>query len=131
MINYPENKLNWFDFGEDDYVSVYYESSPHLHKAIAAIKAKDAKAMVVINPATPINGLDSVLDDIDAVLVMTVNLFFAGQLVKSTLKRIKALREYLDEGGYEHIEIEVDGNVIFENAKLMNESDANIFVAGT
>lgn len=132
MINNPESKLDWFDFGNEDYVSIHYESSPHLHKAIAAIKAKGAKAMVAINPATPINVLESVLDDIDAVLVMTVNPGFAGQkLVTSTLKKVKTLREHLDESGYGHIEIEVDGNVSFENAKLMNEAGANIFVAGT
>ena len=67
-----------------------------------------------------------------SVLVMTVNPGFAGQkLVSSTLRKIKALREYLDNAGYEHIEIEVDGNVSFENAKLMHEAGANIFVCGT
>ena len=63
---------------------------------------------------------------------MTVNPGFAGQkLIKSTLKKIKNLREYLDKSGYTHIEIEVDGNVSFENARLMNEAGANIFVAGS
>ena len=76
--------------------------------------------------------LENLLDDIDGVLIMTVNPGFAGQkLVKATLKKIKDLREYLDANGYGHIEIEVDGNVSFENAKLMNEAGANIFVAGT
>lgn len=132
MINNPESKLDWFEFGNEDYVAVHYESTPHLHKAIAAIKAKGAKAMVAINPATPISVLECVLDDIDAVLVMTVNPGFAGQkLVASTLKKVKALREYLNENGYEDIEIEVDGNVSFENAKLMNDAGANIFVVGT
>lgn len=132
MINNPESKLDWFEFGNKDYVAVHYESTPHLHKAIAAIKAKGAKAMVAINPATPISVLECVLDDIDAVLVMTVNPGFAGQkLVASTLKKVKALREYLNENGYEDIEIEVDGNVSFENAKLMNDAGANIFVVGT
>jgi len=132
MINNPESKLDWFEFGENDYVSIHYESTPHLHKAITTIKSKGAKTMVAINPATPINVLESVLDDIDGVLIMTVNPGFAGQkLVASTLRKIKNLREYLDENGYEHIEIEVDGNVSFENAKFMNEAGANIFVAGT
>ncbi len=132
MINNPENKLDWFEFGEGDYVAIHYESTPHLHKAVSAIKNKGAKAMVAINPGTPICVLESILDDIDAVLVMTVNPGFAGQkLIKSTLKKITALREYLDKNGYGHIEIEVDGNVSFENAKLMNEAGANIFVAGT
>lgn len=132
MIEEPEKKLQWFEFGEGDYVSVHFEATRHLQKALAAIRARGAKAMVAINPATPISSLDSVLDDIDAVLVMTVNPGFAGQkLVQSTLKKIKNLREYLDNAGYEHIEIEVDGNVSFENAKLMREAGANIFVCGT
>lgn len=87
MINNPESKLDWFEFGKNDYVSIHYESTHHLHKAITAIKLKGAKAMVAINPATPINVLESVLDDIDGVLVMTVNPGFAGQkLVASTLR---------------------------------------------
>ena len=132
MIEDPENKINWFEFGEGDYVSVHYESTRHLNKALNMIREKGGKAMVAINPATPLSALESVLDDIDAVLVMTVNPGFAGQkLVKSTLKKIKKLREYLDKEGYSHIEIEVDGNVSFENAVLMNEAGANIFVAGT
>ena len=72
------------------------------------------------------------MDDIDAVLVMTVDPGFAGQkLISSALAKIKSLREYLDEKGYENIEIEVDGNVSFHNAALMNEMGANIFVSGT
>lgn len=132
MIDNPENKIDWFEFGEGDYVSIHYESTKHLHKAVTMIKNRGAKAMVAINPATPIYVLENVLDDIDCVLVMTVNPGFAGQkLVKSTLTKIRALREFLDKNGYEDIEIEVDGNVSFENAKLMNEAGANIFVAGT
>ena len=132
MIEEPEKKLQWFEFGEGDYVSVHFEATRHLQKALAAIRARGAKAMVAINPATPISSLDSVLDDIDAVLVMTVNPGFAGQkLVSSTLRKIKALREYLDNAGHEHIEIEVDGNVSFENAQLMHDAGANIFVCGT
>ena len=132
MVQNPESKLDWFEFGEGDYVAVHYESTPHIHRAIGAIKARGAKAMVAINPGTPICMLENLFDDIDAVLVMTVNPGFAGQkLVKSTLKKISDLRTYLDANGYSHIEIEVDGNVSFENAKLMTEAGANIFVAGT
>lgn len=132
MINNPENKLDWFEFNENDYVSIHCESTPHLHKAISAIKNRRAKAMVAVNPATPICALESILDDIDAVLIMTVNPGFAGQkLIKSVLKKITQLRHYLDKNGYEHIEIEVDGNVSFENAALMSKAGSNIFVAGT
>ena len=132
MITDPEKKLDWFAFGENDYVAIHCESTPHLHKAIAAIKDRGAKAMVTINPATPISVLEYVLDDIDAVLVMCVNPGFAGQkLVESTIRKIKDVRRYFDERGYKHIEIEVDGNVSFENAKRMRDAGANIFVAGT
>ena len=88
--------------------------------------------MAAINPATPLSAVECVLDDLDAILVMTVNPGYAGQkLVECTLKKIKQLRDYLDANGYAHIEIEVDGNVSFENAKRMSEAGANIFVAGS
>lgn len=132
MIDDPEKKLDWFVFGKGDYVSVHYEASRHLHKSIGAIRERGAKAMVALNPATSIYALESVLDDIDAVLVMTVNPGFAGQaLVESTLNKIRRLRKYLDEAGYSHIEIEVDGNVSFENAKRMSAAGADIFVVGS
>ena len=132
MINDPESKLDWFEFGEGDYVSVHCESTRHLHKAISAIRARGAKPMVAINPGTPLCALDAVLGEIDAVLVMTVNPGFAGQkLVQSTLAKISELRAKLDNLGYTDVEIEVDGNVSFENAKLMTEAGADIFVAGT
>ncbi len=132
MINDPEGKLSWFPIGEGDYVSIHIESTKHLQKALAQIREKGGKPMVAINPATPICMLENVLDDIDGVLLMTVNPGFAGQkLVESTLKKITQLRKYLDESGYGHIEIEVDGNVSFENAKRMRAAGANIFVVGS
>ncbi len=132
MIDRPEQKLGWFAFGEGDSVAVHFEATPHLSRALSAIRERGARAVVAINPATPITALDGVLDEIDAVLVMTVNPGFAGQkLIPSTLKKIKALREHLDQSGYGHIEIEADGNVSFENAAQMRAAGANIFVAGT
>ncbi len=132
MIENPESKLDFFPIKEGDYVSVHVESTRHLQRALARIRALGAKPMVAINPATPIYAIENVLDDIDGVLIMTVNPGFAGQkLIKSTLTKIQRLREYLDDNGYENIEIEVDGNVSFENARLMKQAGANIFVAGT
>ncbi len=132
MVERPEEKLSWLDFGEGDYVAVHCEATPHLHKALLAIKERGAKAMAVLNPGTPIAALENVLDLLDGVLVMTVNPGFAGQkLIESTLEKIAALRKYLDEKGYSHVEIECDGNVSFENAKRMKEAGANIFVGGT
>ena len=132
MVEKPENILDWFSFGEGDWVSVHLESTCHLQKALAMIRARGAKPMVAINPATPICSIENVLEEIDGVLVMTVNPGFAGQkLVASTLKKIEKLRKYLDENGYENIEIEVDGNVSFKNADLMSRAGANIFVCGS
>ena len=132
MIDAPENKLDWFTFGKGDYVSVHYESTRQLHRAIGKIRQRGAKAMVALNPATPLCVLEDILDDIDAVLLMTVNPGFAGQqLIESTLKKISKLRKMLDDSGHFHIEIEVDGNVSFVNAAKMAASGADIFVAGS
>lgn len=132
MINNPEAKLNFFEFGVGDIVSVHVESTQHLQLTLQRIKARGAKAFVAINPATPVGVLEEILDDIDGVLVMTVNPGFAGQkLIPSTLKKIEKLREYLDKNEKYGVLIEVDGNVSFVNAELMNKAGANIFVAGT
>ncbi len=132
MIYEPENKLSWFPIGEGDLVSVHLESTKHIQKVLAHIKEKGAKPMAAINPGTPIYMLEEVLDSIDGVLLMTVNPGFAAQkLVEPTLSKITKLRQYLDEQGYPCVNIEVDGNVSFENAKRMKDAGANIFVAGT
>lgn len=132
MIEKPEERLDWFPIGEGDMVSVHAESTRHLQKILKAIKDKGAKAYVALNPATPLCFLEEVLPDIDGVLVMTVNPGFAGQkLVPQTLDKIRRVRKMLDEAGKTDAEIEVDGNVSFENAEKMSAAGANIFVAGT
>ena len=132
MIENPESKLDFFAFGEKDIVSVHVETTKHLQLALQKIKTRGAKAYVALNPGTPICLLDEVLDDIDGVLVMTVNPGFAGQkLIPNGLNKIKKVREYLNKNGKSDALIEVDGNVSFENAKKMNEAGADIFVAGT
>ena len=132
MVTRPESKLDWIPFGEGDYVSVHYEASVHLHRALSLIHARGGKTMLALNPATPLSVIEEVLPEADAILVMTVNPGFAGQkLVTTTLDKIRRLREYLDTNGYAHVEIECDGNVSFENAKKMRDAGANIFVAGT
>ena len=132
MIVEPERKLDWFEFGEGDYVSVHVESTRHLQRTLAAIRRRGAKPMVALNPATPLCSIEDVLDDIDAVLIMTVNPGYAGQkLVPATLDKIRRLRKMLDETGHQHVEIEVDGNVNFPNAIKMRDAGANIYVAGS
>ena len=132
MITEPEWKIDWFAPRPGEYVSVHAEATDHLQRALAKIRDFGARPMAALNPATPLNVLDYVLDDIDAVLLMTVNPGFAGQkLIPQTLKKITDCREYLDTRGYSHVEIEVDGNVSFVNAEKMYAAGANIYVAGS
>ena len=132
MLENPEEKLDWFEIAKGDIVSVHVESTRHLQRALQKIRDRGGKPFVAINPATPICMLENVLDDIDGVLVMTVNPGFAGQkLVPACLQKIADLRAYLAEKGKGDLEIEVDGNVSFANAELMKEAGADIFVAGT
>lgn len=132
MIVNPEAKLDWFDIREGDYVAVHYESTPHIHYAIMKLKQKGAKIMLALNPGTPICCLEELADDLNGVLVMTVNPGFAGQaMVEQTLAKITRVREWLDSHGHSDVEIEVDGNVSFQNARRMRGAGADIFVAGT
>lgn len=132
MITEPERKLDWFPLSEGDFVSVHYESTFHPLRALQAIRARGARPMLALNPATPIDVIESALDDMDALLIMTVNPGYAGQaLIPRTIEKIRAARAFLDERGYSEVSIEVDGNVSFENAKKMREAGADIFVAGT
>lgn len=132
MITRPEEKIKWFDFKKGEYVSVHYEATKNLEQAFAAIRETGAKPMLAISPATPVSVLEDYLDMVDGVLIMTVNPGFAGQkLIPETLDKIKETRALLDAKGLKNVEIEVDGNVSFENAKKMAALGANIFVGGS
>ena len=132
MINDPEKKLSWFEFGEGDMVSVHFESTKHPYLALQMIRARGAKAFLAINPGTAASVILPMLSVMDGVLVMTVNPGFAGQkLAESTLAKITEVRELANQAGREDLLIETDGNVSFENAIRMSRAGADIFVAGT
>jgi ribulose-phosphate 3-epimerase len=132
MIDKPEDKIGWFDFQPEEYVSVHAESTGHLQRALGRIRDTGARTMAALNPATPLSALDWVWDDIDAVLIMTVNPGYAGQkLVPQTLRKISECREHAAAAGKPGIEIEVDGNVSPENAVKMASAGADIFVLGS
>ena len=132
MIERPEDKLAWFDPQPGEYVSVHVESTKHLQRALSRIRDCGAKPMAALNPATPLCMIEDVLPDVEAVLLMTVNPGFAGQkLVPQTLAKITRLRRMLDNSGLEHVRIEVDGNVSFENGAKMRAAGADMFVCGT
>jgi len=131
MVEKPENYIDLFEPGKDDIVCIHQESTVHLQKVLSSIREKKSKAGVALNPATPIFMIKHVLCDVDIVCIMTVNPGFAGKkLVPETLNKIKELKTLINEKGL-NIEIEVDGNVSFENAVKMKEMGADIFVAGT
>lgn len=132
MINDPEKKLSWFDFGEGDIVSVHFESTKHPYLALQMIRERGAKAFLAINPGTAASVILPMLSVMDGVLVMTVNPGFAGQkLAESTLSKISEARALAEAAGKTDLLIETDGNVSFENAIRMSRAGADIFVAGT
>ncbi len=132
MIDRPQDKLAWFAPKEKEYFSIHYEATAHPQRVLQQIRDFGAKPMIALNPSTPLCVLEDILDYIDAVLIMSVNPGYAGQaLVASALPKITRLRKLLDDAGKHNVEIEVDGNVSFENAKLMKASGANIYVVGS
>ena len=132
MVENPDTKINWFPISSGDMVSVHAESTYHLHRVLSMIKSLGAIPAVALNPATPISNIEFVLPDIECVMLMTVNPGYAGQkLIPSMLDKIKKTREFLDERGYSNVQIEVDGNVSFENIIQMKNAGANIFVSGS
>jgi len=114
-----------------DLISFHPEASTHVHRSIHAIKDKDCKAGLVYNPATPLNTLENVLDDIDLVLIMSVNPGFGGQsFIHSSLDKIAQVRKMIDESGKD-IRLEVDGGINNETIGLAAKAGADTFVAGS
>ncbi|HWW64204.1 MAG TPA: ribulose-phosphate 3-epimerase [Sphingomonadaceae bacterium] len=121
------------DFAEAgaDILTVHAEAGPHLHRSIQRIKALGKKAGVSLNPATPAKMLDYVLEDVDLVLVMSVNPGFGGQsFIESQLRKIEALRKQIDKLG-KPIELEVDGGIDRDTARRVKDAGATVLVAGT
>ena len=126
MIKDPERKLEWFGVAPGDTVSVHVESTPHIHRAVARAKALGAKVYAALNPGTPLESVYPLIPEVDGVLIMTVDPGFAGQkLIPAAVDKIRALRAVYDG------DIEVDGNVGFDNARTLLEAGANVFVCGT
>lgn len=132
MVENPERLIPMYSIGEGDYVSVHFEATKHLQRVLALVKSYGAKVLLAINPGTPIESCIDVLDDIDGVLIMTVNPGFAGQkMVPHSIEKIKRTRAFLDANEKNNVEIQVDGNVSIPNAIKMKNAGANIFVLGT
>ncbi len=131
MISNAELYLSDYIEAGADILSIHAEAVTHLHRAIQEIKRLGAKASVALNPATPISVLDHVLDELDMILIMTVNPGFGGQsFIEACLPKIEELRERLEGRGL-HIDIEVDGGVKTANVARVVSAGANVIVSGS
>ena len=131
MIVEPERWIDAFADAGADVITVHQEASVHLQRTLSAIRARGLKAGVSLNPATPEETLRYVLDDVDLVLVMSVNPGFGGQkFLRSQLRKVKRLREMLDDAGNVDAIIQVDGGVGAHNADALGEAGARVLVAG-
>ncbi|RSK26983.1 ribulose-phosphate 3-epimerase [Bacillus sp. HMF5848] len=131
MIENPDAYIDEFVQAGADIITVHVEACKHLHRTIQKIKSAGIKAGVVLNPHTPVSMIEHVLQDIDMVLLMTVNPGFGGQsFIESVLPKIKKTRELVDQFGL-NVEIEVDGGVNEETAKLCVDAGADVLVAGS
>ncbi|MBH0161031.1 MULTISPECIES: ribulose-phosphate 3-epimerase [Fictibacillus] len=131
MIENPDRYIEEFAKAGADIISVHVEASPHLHRTVQLIKQQGVKAGVVINPATPVDSIKHIIQDVDLVLLMTVNPGFGGQaFIESVVPKIKEVSDLVQTQGL-NVEIEVDGGVNPETARLCVEAGANVLVAGS
>ena len=114
-----------------DLISFHPEASKHVHRSIHAIKDQDCKAGLVFNPASSLDILENVIEDLDLVLIMSVNPGFGGQkFMPEVLEKVKALKQIKDKEGL-NFDIEIDGGINFDNSKLAIDAGVNILVSGT
>lgn len=131
MVENPEKYITDFKAAGADQIIVHVEATKHLHRCIQQIKNEGLRAGVALNPATPLSAVEEILADVDMVLIMTVNPGFGGQsFIYNMLPKIKRLKGMVNTANL-NIDIEVDGGINAETAKLVRNAGANILVAGS
>lgn len=131
MIADPNPYIKDFKKVGADILTVHYEACPHLHRTIQAIKNEGMQAGVALNPHTPVSVLSEVLEDLDLVLIMSVNPGFGGQkFIPNAVNKVAELRKLIDSKGLKTI-IEVDGGVNTQTGKLLVDAGADALVAGS
>ena len=131
MIVQPERYVEAFHKAGADILTVHYEACTHLHRTIQQIKAQGMKAGVSLNPHTPVSLLEDVIEDIDVVLLMSVNPGFSGQsFIEQTINKVDKLKKLIMESN-SHTLIEIDGGVNFETGKRLVNAGADALVAGS
>ena len=115
-----------------EYFTFHWEAVPHAHRLIQAIKATGMKAGISLNPSTPVSLLEDIAEDLDLILIMSVNPGFGGQsFIHNAVKKVKQAREQLDSVGNTKAVVEVDGGINLETAPLVREAGATLLVAGS
>ena len=131
MIENPDRYIPEFAKAGADIITVHQEAVPHLHRTVQLIRSLGKKAGVSLNPATPVSTLEVILEELDLVLLMSVNPGFGGQsFIPSALGKITALRREIDRRGLQ-VELEVDGGVKIDNIGRIAAAGADVFVAGS
>jgi ribulose-phosphate 3-epimerase len=131
MVSPVDGLLDGFREAGADWMSVHPEAGPHLHRTLRRIRELGAKPGVVLNPATPLETIEWVMDEVDLVLIMSVNPGFGGQsFITSQLKKIEAARKLIDQTGRD-IVLQVDGGVTADTARQCTDAGATALVAGT
>ncbi|NLY43574.1 MAG: ribulose-phosphate 3-epimerase [Clostridiaceae bacterium] len=131
MIDNPEKYIESFVNAGADSISVHAEATVHLHRCIQMIKKLGVKACVALNPSTPLDVLDYVMDDIEMVLLMTVNPGFGGQTyIPAMTRKIESLKKKIDDFG-KQIDIQIDGGIGLDNIYEVTKAGANVIVAGS
>lgn len=131
MIENPNQYIHDFTNAGADFLTVHVEADHHLHRTLQEIRKGGVKPGVVLNPATPASMLTNILEEVDMILLMTVNPGFGGQsFIENVLRKIREVRSMIDAGGL-NIDIEVDGGIHKGNVKSCMDAGANVFVAGS
>ncbi|MFQ5328431.1 MAG: ribulose-phosphate 3-epimerase [Thermodesulfobacteriota bacterium] len=131
MIESPERAIPHFAAAGSDIMTVHAEACPHLHRTVQQIKELGVRAGVSLNPSTSVTVLDHILEELDLVLVMSVNPGFGGQqFIPSSLKKVREIRERLDASGCK-AELEIDGGIKIANIGEASRAGADVFVAGS
>ena len=131
MIVDPSRYISTFAKLGSDILTVHYEACTHLHRTLQAIKAENMKAGVALNPHTPVSVLEDIIQDVDVLLLMSVNPGFGGQsFIENTYKKVRQAKTLIEQSGASTL-IEIDGGVSLKNAKALVEAGADAFVAGS
>ena len=131
MIVDPDRYISTFAKLGSDILTVHYEACTHLHRTLQAIKAEGMKAGVALNPHTPVGVLEDIIQDVDVLLLMSVNPGFGGQsFIENTYKKVRQAKTLIEQAGASTL-IEIDGGVSLKNAKALVEAGADALVAGS